>query len=176
MSQAYGARDIDDCHRWLLHGSVLALLIAAPVMAVYLVLLIAIPFLGFHPDVMPLLQAYLSVVLWSTPFLLLYAAFRRYLQGMHIVTPIMFALLSANLIDAGANWALIYGHLGLPRMGIAGAAWATLLSRVYMLLVLAVAIWCETAGGERRCGPCRASSSARGCGDCWSSASRQRRR
>ena len=146
VSQAYGARDIDDCHRWLLHGSVLALLMAVPVMAVCLVLLTAIPFLGFHPEVMPLLQAYFSVVLWSTPFLLLYAAFRRYLQGMHIVTPIMFALLSANLINAGANWALIYGHVGLPRMGIAGAAWATLLSRIYMLGVLAIAIWWNERG------------------------------
>ena len=33
---------------------------------------------------------------------------------MHGVTPVMFALVSANLVNAGANWVLIYGQLGLP--------------------------------------------------------------
>lgn len=141
VSQAFGARDVDDCHRWLFHGLVLALLMTVPVVAVCLVLLAAIPSLGFHPDVAPLLDSYFSVVLWSTPFLLVYAACRRYLQGMHIVTPVMFALVSANLVNATANYSLIYGHFGLPRLGVTGAAWATFASRVYMVAVLAAAIW-----------------------------------
>ena len=38
-------------------------------------------------------------VLGALP-LLLYAAFRRYLQGMHVVRPVMFALITANLVNA----------------------------------------------------------------------------
>src|SRR5688500_16764963 len=140
VSQAFGARQISACHSWLIHGVLLALLLTTPVMLISGALYFAIPALGFHPDVRPLLQSYFAVVLWSTPFLLLYAAFRRYLQGMHRVTPVMFALVSANLVNAGANWALIYGHLGFPALGVAGAAWATLLSRIYMAGVLIVAI------------------------------------
>src|SRR5690606_26488451 len=34
------------------------------------------------------------------------------------------------LLNVFGNWVLIYGHLGAPAMGIAGAAWATLASRV----------------------------------------------
>ncbi len=141
VSQAYGARDIRDCHRWLFDGVTLAMVMTVPVMALGLLLLWALPSLGFHPDVLPLLQSYFSVIIWSTPFLLGYAAFRRYLQGMHIVTPVMFALVSANLINAGANWVLIHGHHGFPRLGVAGSAWATLISRGYMLGVLIVAVW-----------------------------------
>jgi len=73
--------------------------------------------------------------------LLGFAALRRYLQGMHLVKPVMFALVSANLINAGVNWVLINGHYGFPKLGVAGAAWATLISRVYMLGVLIVAVW-----------------------------------
>jgi MATE family multidrug resistance protein len=91
--------------------------------------------------VRPLLQDYFGVTLLSTPVLLLYAACRRYLQGMHAVTPVMFALVTANLINAAANWTLIYGHFGFPALGVAGAAWATFTSRVYMLVVLGVAVW-----------------------------------
>jgi MATE family multidrug resistance protein len=36
---------------------------------------------------------------------------------------------------------LIYGHLGFPAMGVAGSAWATVISRIYMLCVLLVAVW-----------------------------------
>jgi MATE family multidrug resistance protein len=63
------------------------------------------------------------------------------LQGMHLATPVMFALITANLLNAVADWALIYGHLGLPELGVAGAAWATLFSRIYMFAALMVAIW-----------------------------------
>ncbi|MEZ5419187.1 MAG: MATE family efflux transporter [Vicinamibacterales bacterium] len=88
----------------------------------------------------PLLQDYFGVVLWSTLPLLLYAALRRYLQGMHVVTPIAFALVTANLVNAAANRAFIFGVGGLPGLGITGAAWATLVSRVYMLAVLWLAV------------------------------------
>ena len=35
--------------------------------------------------------------------------------------PVTFTLVSANLINWGGNWALIYGHLGLPAMGLKGS-------------------------------------------------------
>jgi MATE family multidrug resistance protein len=140
VSQAYGAKDLRDCHRWLLHGLALGLTLSIPLLLLCLVLLLAIPWLGFHPQVMPLLQGYFAVIVWSTLPLLVYAALRRYLQGMHAVAPVTFALVSANLVNAVANWALIYGHLGFPAMGVPGAAWATVASRVYMVAVLAVAV------------------------------------
>lgn len=140
VSQAYGARQIRACHSWLAHGVVLALLQTPIVMAICGVLYLWIGSLGFHPDVLPLLKSYFAVIIWSTPFLLLYAAFRRYLQGVHAVTPVMLALVSANVVNAVGNWILIYGHWGFPALGVAGAAWATLLSRLYMAAVLLIAI------------------------------------
>ena len=136
VSQAHGAGDHRDCHRWLVHGLVLATVLTIPVVGVCLGVLAAMPQLGFHREVQPLLEGYFGVVLWSTLPLLLYAAVRRYLQGMHVVAPIAFALVTANLVNAAANWALIYGQLGLPALGVPGAAWATLISRVYMVGVL----------------------------------------
>ena len=141
VSHAFGAGNIRDCHRWLFDGLALALLMAVPVMTLCGLVWWAIPSLGFHGAVRPLLRSYFGIVILTTPFLLMYAACRRYLQGMHVVTPVMFALLSANLVNAGANWALIYGHVGFPALGVTGAAWATLASRIYMLAVLVIAVW-----------------------------------
>ena len=47
---------------------------------------------GVDPSVLALTRPYLVAVSWSALPLLLYAAFRRYLQGMHLVKPVMFAL------------------------------------------------------------------------------------
>jgi MATE family multidrug resistance protein len=52
----------------------------------------------------------------------------------------MAALLSANLVNAAGNWMLIYGNLGFPALGVEGAAWATVLARVYMAAFLLIAI------------------------------------
>ena len=141
VSQAYGARDIRECHRLFFDGLALAGLMALPLMGLLILVWFAIPFLGFHGAVRPLLESYFGIVILSTPFLLAYATCRRYLTGMHTVTPVMFALVTANLVNAGANWMLIYGHFGFSALGVAGSAWATLISRIYMLGVLLFSVW-----------------------------------
>jgi len=141
VSQAYGARDIRDCHRWFFDGLMLAGLLAVPIMALLVLVWFAIPSLGFHGAVRPLLESYYGVLLLSTPFLLAYAVCRRYLQAMHAATPVMFALVTANVINALGNWVLVYGHLGFSALGVAGSAWATVISRAYMLGSLLFAVW-----------------------------------
>ena len=70
VSQAFGAGDVRDCHRWLFDGLTLAALLTLPILAVCAVLAYAIPSLGFHPAVVRDLQSYFLVLMWSTPFLL----------------------------------------------------------------------------------------------------------
>jgi multidrug resistance protein, MATE family len=140
VSQSYGAGRLDDCIRWLHHGVALALVISPAIMLVFYGALATIDGWGLHPDVRATAGPYLRVIGLSAFPLLFYATFRRYLQGIHVVRPIMFALVSANLVNAAANWALIYGHLGAPELGVAGAAWATVAARTYMALFLWFAI------------------------------------
>jgi MATE family multidrug resistance protein len=69
-----------------------------------------------------------------------YTAFRRYLQAQNIVRPITFAVVSANLINFAGNWLLMYGHWGAPRMGLEGSGISTSFSRLYIALVLLIAV------------------------------------
>lgn len=136
VSQAFGARRLDECHRWLLHGLALAILIAAPMTVLAWAGTASLDHWGFDARVLELTRPYLGIVTWSLLPLLLYASFRRYLQALGIVAPITFALVSANVVNAAANWALIFGNWGLPELGVNGAAWATLLSRAYLAVFL----------------------------------------
>ena len=136
VSQSFGAGDVRDCHKSLIHGSYLAIFIA-PILT--LLIWACIPWLGaigINPVVLRLAVPYLRTLTWSLFPLLLYFAFRRYLQGMNVVKPITFTLITANLINLAGNWLLVYGHLGAPALGTQGSAWATLASRIYMAVVL----------------------------------------
>jgi MATE family multidrug resistance protein len=132
VAHAYGAARVDECHRWLVHGIVLSLTVSAPITFLLMMLSRGLEAWGLAPSVLVLTQPYLEIVLWSVLPLLLYASFRRYLQGMGVVRPVMVALITANLTNVFVNWVLIYGHLGFPAMGVPGSAWATALSRVVM--------------------------------------------
>lgn len=130
VAQSFGAGRIDECHRWLFAGLQLAAVLAVVLMSVAGVGVWLLPAFGFHEDLLPALQAYVDVLIWSAPPLFAYVVFRRYLQAMNLVRPIMVALVAANIMNALANWVLVYGHWGFPALGVRGAAWATVVSRV----------------------------------------------
>src|SRR5687768_10600613 len=136
VSQAFGADDLQTCHRWLVHGIVLAVGLSIPVTAVLFWISSSLDAWGIDPAVVGLTRSYVRIVAWSALPLLLYAAFRRYLQGMGIVRPVTVALVGANVMNVIVNWILIYGNLGAPALGVDGAAWATVLSRVVMAATL----------------------------------------
>jgi MATE family multidrug resistance protein len=140
VSQSAGAGRLDECLRWLHHGIVLALLVAPLVMILTWVAFLTIDAWGLNPEIGALAGPYLEVIAFSAAPLLLYAGLRRYLQGIHVVRPVMYALVSANLVNAGANAILIYGRFGAPALGVTGSAWSTCIARVYMAVFLYVAV------------------------------------
>ena len=140
VSRAAGAGRYDDCLRWLHQGVVLALVVSPIVMLVTWIAFVTIDAWGLNPQIGALAKPYLQVIALSAAPLMFYAVFRRYLQGLHVVRPVMYALTSANIVNAGANAILIYGRLGMPALGVTGSAWSTCLARVYMAAFLYVAV------------------------------------
>lgn len=140
ISQAFGARDMERCNHCLVQGLWIALGITPLATAIVFAILPLVRDWGVDPRILPDAIAYLKTLVWSILPLLLYVVLRRYLQSMNYVGIVMFALLSANLVNVFVNWLLIFGHWGLPALGVEGAGWATFFSRVYMAAVLLVFI------------------------------------
>src|SRR5664279_2186796 len=89
---------------------------------------------------MELLGPFVHGLLWGVLPLMLFTAFRRYLQAMNIVKPITFAVVGANLLHFAGTWLFMYGNWGAPRLGLQGSAYSTSISRVYIALVLLIAV------------------------------------
>ena len=140
VSQAHGANQWQECQRWMVQGIHLSLLLSPLMMSV---LWGSMPYLdlwGFHPAVLELTLPYLEAMSWGIFPLMLYNTFRRYLQGMGQVKGLMVVLVAANLVNACANWVLIFGKLDFPAMGVEGAGWATCISRLYLAAGLGILI------------------------------------
>jgi MATE family multidrug resistance protein len=148
VSQSHGAGDKADTHHSLSQGVYSAIFISIPLTIVFLYLPAIFRAVGINPQVSGLAELFVRTLNWSTLPLLLYGAFRRYLQGIGHVRPVMFVLISANLVNWLFNWLLIQGRLGFPALGVTGSALSTCLARAYMAAALLFFIWYFERGAE----------------------------
>ena len=138
VSQSFGAGHREDCHTSLVNGIYLSFAIA-PFLAIP-VWIIPRYFERFgvtHP-VAVLAAPYMRTLSAGLVPLLLYFAVRRTLQGMNMVRPIAFALVTANIVNFLGNYILIFGKFGAPALGVTGSGVATCISRGYLAFVLVV--------------------------------------
>lgn len=141
VSHAFGAKDMDRGRRSLVQAIWVSLLLIPIVMGIVWSFDPFLAKLGIDPLVLRGARPYLHTLNWSTPPLLLYFCFRRYLQAIDVVRPVMWVLVTANLVNLAGNWILVFGHLGFPPMGAVGSAWATFVSRLYMAGGLGIILW-----------------------------------
>lgn len=102
--------------------------------------------LGQEPGVVDTAQSYLLIVGWSLLPAWLTTAGRNYLEAQSHPWPAFWIMMGGVSLNVVFNWILIFGAGPLPAMGLSGAGWATLLSRVATVLALAWYIW----GGRLR--------------------------
>jgi MATE family multidrug resistance protein len=79
-------------------------------------------------------------LLGAVPFFL-FTVVRQSLQAMGPTRPIVAAVLGANVVNAGANWVLVFGRLGMPALGVVGAGWATAIAQWTLLALLLAGAW-----------------------------------
>ena len=99
VAHAYGREDLDDARHSLVNGLFLAFALTP-------ILMLAVSFwpalmtrFGISVELVEPMRPYLIALNWGTLPLLAYFAFRRYLQAVNVANPIMFALISANIVN-----------------------------------------------------------------------------
>lgn len=136
VAQAHGREDMQDARHSLVNGFFLALALTPVLMLLISFWPALMQRFGVSNELVEPMRPFLTALNWGTLPLLCYFGLRRYLQAVNVVHPIMFALVSANIVNFVGNWALIYGHLGLRAMGITGSGWSTCFARIYMAAVM----------------------------------------
>ncbi len=141
VSQAHGAGRGEDAGRALQHGIVMALLATLPLTFAWLHVDTLLRLLGQTPELAALAQQYATQQAWSIAPGLAFVALRSYVHGRGLMTDPLYVILGTNALNVVLNWALIFGKLGMPAMGIAGAGLATGISRTMLPVLLALLVF-----------------------------------
>lgn len=87
-------------------------------------------------EVVKLAKPYLAIIGFSmVPFMIFQTA-KQFAEGLSMTKQAMYITISANVVNVGLNYVLIFGKLGFEPMGLVGAGWATLISRIVMAIVM----------------------------------------
>ena len=92
--------------------------------------------LGQPVEVVDMAIPYYHMLVYSMPFLMLFFAFKQFLEGVGNTRVEMAVTIFTNLCNIGFNALFIYGNLGFPEMGAEGAGLGTLLSRAIAPLLM----------------------------------------
>jgi MATE family multidrug resistance protein len=147
VAQAQGARDERRCGRWAWQGLwAMAPPTALAALAAYFAAPALLPsflnFVGSAPELTQPAIEYIQPRAFGFFALGMMYVWNGFYRGVGMTTVPLLVGLIANLANAVGDYALIFGELGAPRLGIAGAAIATSASEFLdATLLFGVAAW-----------------------------------
>ena len=141
VSQGVGAGDRRQVRLAMQRGLLLALGLAVVASIMCLPARALFTLMGQPREVIPIAVAFLNASIpGMLPFLLFFAG-RQSLQAMKHTRPIVACMIAGNVLNAGLNLVLVFGHLGAPALGAVGSAWASTVSRTVMSALLYASSW-----------------------------------
>ena len=138
IGKAYGQGDVDSIGSTVKNGLAVNTLAALVLMAVYSILYFFLDKLGQPDELLPYVRPYYLINLVSIPFVCWVNGLKQLFDATTDTKTPMWILLGGNALNIVGNWLLIYGHWGLPEMGITGAGLSTLAARVTMFIAIAL--------------------------------------
>jgi len=136
VSQAHGARDHAAVGMGLSRGLVMGGLLTLPMLLLFYLAGPALRLLGQPEELIGPASIYCKTLAIGVAPFMTFIVLRQFLQALGNMAPATKVVVLANGVNAGLNWVFLYGHLGSPRMGVAGCALATACSQWFMLAAL----------------------------------------
>jgi putative MATE family efflux protein len=157
VARAHGAGETDRINH-VLHQSILLTYLVSIVVAVVgnLGASVAMEWLGADTEVRDLGVGYLRPLFTFTVFYYLNMLFAAALRAVgNTMLPLAIAVVS-NLLNIVLNYGLILGRLGLPALGVKGAAWGTVIAQAAAVVMMVLILRRDVVPGVRAfLGPAR---------------------
>lgn len=132
----YGAKDKEGVGRIIVAGWGSSTTVALGVSVVLTAFYFCLPYLGQPVVLLPEIQTYYLIQLFSVPFILWFSMLKQFSDGVGDTRMPMWVMIFGDVLNIFGNWLLIFGVWGCPRMGLAGAGWATFASRALSFALL----------------------------------------
>jgi multidrug resistance protein, MATE family len=119
------------------HGLWLAVIVPLPIWALLWNGERLLLWTGQEPQMAALAGAYLHTLQWALMPFYGYVVLRNFVSVKERPLSAMVITICGVGFNALANWALIFGHFGLPAMGVQGSGLATTITSLMMFLAMA---------------------------------------
>jgi len=133
---ANGENNHERCGTILRQSVIVNMLFAVILFIVIYALARIIPFLNQPPAVSRFAASYLKILSISIIPIMFFQIYRQVIEGLSFTRPAMYITIFANFFNILFNWIFIYGHLGVPALGLDGAGYSTLFTRILMALAM----------------------------------------
>jgi MATE family multidrug resistance protein len=140
VSQAHGAHDKRGVSLALQRGLIMAVMAAVVAIPLTIWTTDVLQFTRQDPILYERAQAYATARIPGMLPFYIFVALRAWLQGRGIVRPALLTAFVGNIVNAIGNYGLIFGHFGLPALGVRGAGIATSCTAWAMLTALVIII------------------------------------
>ena len=137
---AFGAGKDKECGIILRQGIIVNLFSGLLLCGVTFIFSECIQFLNQPKEIVGPASLYMKVLGVSLLPMMMFQSYRQFAEGLSYLKPAMLITLLANIVNILANWICIFGHLGIPPLGLTGAGIATISSRTFMAIALMVII------------------------------------
>lgn len=87
-------------------------------------------------ELIPIIKPYYLIQILSIIPLMLFNAYKQFVDGLGCSMTGMIAVLLSNIINVILNYFLIFGKCGVPELGLLGAGIATLTARIISIIIL----------------------------------------
>ena len=135
VAQYYGAKQFNKIGAVVWQGFYTVGLSLIVVVPVFFYLDPIFHFIGHDPILQIMEVSYAEVLILSVPISIVSSALSGFFSGISRTSVVMWSNLLITLINLLLDYALIFGHWGFPAMGVAGAAWATVIALTVGTLV-----------------------------------------
>ena len=142
VAEAYGAGNRERIGAITGQGLRIALVLSVPVVGLSFALPVLLSWTGQEPAVIELGRDYLRAVVWSFPIAMLYAVLVDVVAALHRPRVVFLISIGAVVLNGFLSAGLVFGLFGLPRLGVAGAGYATSLVSAAMLACLMLYMFC----------------------------------
>lgn len=117
-------------------GVVLNVIFTLVVMAIMTAIYFNVDRLGQPEQLLPLIRPYFLIYLAGMLPISVFNVFAQWSYGINDTRLPMWIILGSNVVNIIGNYALIFGHFGLPELGLTGAGISTLIARCICPVVI----------------------------------------
>lgn len=135
IGQSFGRGEHRKVARYFTNGLVLDMVVCAAAMGIMFAIIPLMDHMGQDPQILGYAREYYRIMVYSMAPCIVFYVIRALTEGVGNTKYTMYITLVCNILNIFLNWVLIYGHLGFEAMGVRGAAAATLVSRVAMMVI-----------------------------------------